>query len=196
MIYFKKIWIPLVTFCIALYCMFKYLPILFNFIVVNTAAINLPISLKNTLAKWNIQFQSITAHLQVNVAYILTFIIVLLILWFIINAFTGQLNRDIKTIFVKRHLLSQVPADDIGSSAKQEKIANTWIKKLRVIKYKKKTYLIIPCGLAHTTLAIIKHRCGIFLLPMLNQTFKKIDWVQEVEVKTFHSMLFLIVKSK
>lgn len=120
------------------------------------------------LTKLKVHAYSITVEMHIFI------IVIYITLIFIatINVLTGQLYLDYKSMQVAKFLMREV-------SQKEEKKANWWIKKLRIIKWRGKLVLIIPCAGTGSVVSTIQKRCDLSLLSWLNDNFPSINWMPQ-----------------
>lgn len=96
----------------------------------------------------------------------------MLAIWVIMDLFTGQLYRDMKSIQVQHYLTRLVPT----SGSPEELAANRWVFRARVVKRKGKLILLIPCTSNSQVLDIIEERCDQSLMRFLADRFKNTSW--------------------
>ncbi|GAJ26825.1 hypothetical protein [Liquorilactobacillus sucicola] len=126
---------------------------------------------------------------------LLMVMVVLLILWFCIDLYTGQFKRDWKTGVLVKHMIRDVPQNNIQMVANEEKKANFWLRKSRISKHRKKLVLRIPCGMNEAVVKIMQQRCKEFLPSWLNTNFKTVNW-QPVVVERKLFFTWIIVREK
>lgn len=113
-----------------------------------------------------------------------------IVTWGSINANTGQLTRDYKSIKLANYLRR------VGRQlSKEEQRANWWIKKCRFIKWHGQLKLVIPCVGNGSVEQIITKRCDRDLMRWLADNFKGDHW-QPMVVKHGSYITWIIVKTK
>lgn len=64
-----------------------------------------------------------------------------------IDLFSGQLVRDVKLVPIIKFLVRDVNQDSLNVVMVEENKANKWIRRSRIIKWKKKLVFIMPIAL-------------------------------------------------
>ena len=72
-------------------------------------------------------------HFTTVLLYIVTILSVLLIVWLLVDIFSGQLKLDLKSAQITRLLRRQVSSESMQVVASEERSANRWIRKGRII---------------------------------------------------------------
>lgn len=151
MFYFRKIWIISELFLLMLWTICKYIGSYFIKFIINSlwsasASGKLPLNPTNLIAK----MQSLNVSLAVlesKVLYIIILIALLVLLWLVIDLFSGQLVRDVKLVPIIKFLVRDVNQDSLNVVMVEENKANKWIRRSRIIKWKKKLVFIMPIAL-------------------------------------------------
>lgn len=132
---------------------------------------------------------------SLDLAIMLVISVALLI--FTIEILTGQVYRDYKSYQLSRFLIRNVAhqVNGLGLSLNEEVDANKWIKKLRIVKWKKRMFLIIPCIGNSSTVSVIKKRCDGALADWLSGNFSGVNWTP-LASKNGGLVTWLIAKEK
>lgn len=128
---------------------------------------------------------------------LITFILTIpvLVLWFAWNLFSGQLRRDFLSDRFTKSLIRYVPIDNTKLIATEEKRANWWIRKGRIVKKHGKLVLRIPCGNNAAIVDIIRRRCDGYVNQWLAQNYPNSNW-SPIEIKHGLFITWLYVKEK
>lgn len=128
---------------------------------------------------------------------LITFILTIpvLVLWFAWNLFSGQLRRDFLSDRFTKSLIRYVPIDNTKLIATEEKRANWWIRKGRIVKKHGKLVLRIPCGNNAAIVDIIRRRCDGYANQWLAQNYPKSNW-SPIEIKHGLFITWLYIKEK
>ncbi|WGN90361.1 hypothetical protein [Ligilactobacillus faecis] len=199
MFYFKKFWIIPELFLLMLWTICKYVGPYFIKFIINalwsaSASGKLSLNPTNLIAK----MQSLNVSLAVlesKVLHIIILIAVLVLLWLVIDLFSGQLVRDIKLVPIIKFLVRDVNQDSLNVVMAEENKANEWIRRSRIIKWKKKLVFIMPIVANGTVMKIIKQRCEQDLLGCLSESFKTVNWTP-IALKKGGLVKWVIVKQK
>lgn len=126
---------------------------------------------------------------------IISIILVLLMIWFLVDLMLGQLKNDFMSKRAMIAMVRNVSKDNMQLNAKEEAKADFWIRKGRMVKWRKKVRLIIPASGNSAVAKIVEARCAEFLLSWLNQNYSRKNWLP-IEVKRTALMTFIIIKEK
>lgn len=189
--YFRKLWsliyLVLGTFYLTCeYVLVKIIEYIANF---------LSASGKVHFATKVYHFVTRVHHFVTLLLYIVTILSVLLIVWLLVDIFSGQLKLDLKSAQITRLLRRQVSSESLQVVASEEKSANCWIRKGRIIQRDSKLMFIIPCFGSSAVAAIIQKRCEDYLLKWLDNNFPRTKWTP-LATKTSGLGTWLIVKEK
>lgn len=122
-------------------------------------------------------------------------IILALVLWLAKDLLSGQFQRDFLSDRLTKSLNRYVPTESIKLISAEEKRANWWIRKGRIIKKHGKLVLRIPCGNNAAIIEIIRKRCDGYVNQWLAQTYPKSNW-SPIEIKHGLFITWLYVKEK
>lgn len=126
---------------------------------------------------------------------ILLIVVFVLICWFISNLTSGQLQRDFLVDRLTKSLIRYVPTGNTKLIAEEEKRANWWIRRGRIIKKHGKLVLRIPCGNNAAVIEIIRKRCDGYVNQWLSQNYPNSNW-SPLEIKHGLFITWLYVKEK
>lgn len=118
-----------------------------------------------------------------------------LVLWLAKDLLLGQLQRDFLSDRLTKSLIRYVPTGNTKLIAEEEKRANWWIRKGRIIKKHGKLVLRIPCGNNAAIIDIIRRRCDGYVNQWLAQTYPNSNW-NTIEIKHGLFITWLYVKEK
>lgn len=139
----------------------------------------------------NIQsFEIVLHNKQLLFRALLIWLTVFILVWVILDVFTGQLYRDYRSVQLSRYLRRSN-----SDLSKEEKRANRWISRSRFIRWKGRTMLIIPCFGNNAVEQIVKKRCDNTLMQWLSDNFKNYRW-QPMIVKHRGFITFLVIQTK
>lgn len=127
--------------------------------------------------------------------YFIVFLFVVLVVWLIVDIFSGQLKLDLKSAQITRLLRRQVSSESMQVVASEERSANCWIRKGRIIQRDSKLMFIIPCFGSSAVAAIIQKRCEDYLPKWLDNNFPRIKWTP-LDTKTSGLGTWFIVREK
>lgn len=122
-------------------------------------------------------------------------IILALVLWLAKDLLSGQLKRDFLSDRFTKSLIRYVPTESIRLISEEEKRANWWIRKGRIVKKHGKLVLRIPCGNNAAVIEIIRKRCDGYVNQWLSQNYPKSNW-SPLEIKHGLFITWLYVKEK
>ncbi len=128
---------------------------------------------------------------------LITFILTIpvLVLWFAWNLFSGQLRRDFLSDRFTKSVIRYVPMESIKLISEEEKRANWWIRKGRIVKKHGKLMLKIPCGNNAAVIDIIQRRCDGYANQWLAQNYPNSNW-SPLEIKHGLFITWLYVREK
>lgn len=115
---------------------------------------------------------------------------VFILVWMILDVFTGQLYRDYRSAQLSRYLKRSD-----SELSREEQRANWWISRSRFIRWDGLTMLIIPSSGNSAVEQIIQKRCESTLMQWLSDNFKNYRW-QPMIVKHSGFIMFLVIKTK
>lgn len=119
----------------------------------------------------------------------------LLTVWLIIDVINGQLKLDYYSIQLGKHLQRSTGNTLQMMKIEQDK-ANYWLKRLRIIHWKHRLYVLIPCGPSAAVEEIVKDRCDNYIIGWLNLTIKNTNWINKITEYNRAHFNWLIVKEK
>lgn len=114
---------------------------------------------------------------------------------FTIECINGQAYRDYKSYQLARFLVRRALKPNQNLILSEETDANRWIKMLRIIRWKKKLMLIIPCMGSSMVVSVIKKRCEESLMDWLDGNFDNVNWTP-LSVRSRGMITWLVVKEK
>lgn len=126
---------------------------------------------------------------------IISIILVLLMIWFLVDLMLGQLKNDFMGKRVMISMVRNVSKNNMQLNAEEEAKADFWIKKGRIVKWRKKLRLIIPGSGNSAVAKIVEARCDEILLSWLNQNYSRKNWLP-IKVKRTSLMTFIIIQEK
>ena len=103
-------------------------------------------------------------------------IILALVLWLVKDLLSGQFKRDFLSDRFTKSLIRYVPTESIRLISEEEKRANWWIRKGRIVKRHGKLMLKIPCGNNAAIIEIIRKRCDGYVNQWLAQNYPNSNW--------------------
>ncbi|GAX02866.1 hypothetical protein IWT140_00464 [Secundilactobacillus pentosiphilus] len=93
--------------------------------------------------------------------FILVLLVAGVIIWFVVDYKSGQLHNDYIAWNFGRMLQKTLPeSNDSSPSSSDDRTANHFLKKCKIVKYNNQLSVIIPCGRQAVILQIIKDRCN------------------------------------
>lgn len=130
-------------------------------------------------------------------ALLIIFILIIFVLvpWLAKDLLSGQLRRDFLSDRFTKSLIRYVPMESIKLISEEEKRANWWIRKGRIIKKHGKLVLRIPCGSNAAVIEIIRKRCDGYANQWLAQNYPNSNW-SPIEIKHGLFITWLYVKEK
>lgn len=139
MLYFKKFWIVPEVLLLIFWTLCKYVgPYSINSVTKVLWGISNELSLDFTSLV--IKLKKLNDSLEIlesKVFYTVIIIAVLVFVWLLVDLFNGQLVRDIKLAPTIRFLVRDIAQDSLNVVMSEERDANKWIKRSRVIKWEK-----------------------------------------------------------
>lgn len=189
MIYFRRIWTKLLT-------------ILFAFLIIALGLKKVLDFLSGKLAQRGV----INNHLNlidnywlvISKEYLVGLILLLLlvlILWALLNLITGQLKRDYYSMQLSKHLQRQITQNSYQMNTVEERKANYWLRRLRIIKWKSRMIVLIPCGPNAAVQSIIKERCEQYVIDWLVTNIKS-KWNIKINIHNSIHFNWLYVSEK
>ena len=118
-----------------------------------------------------------------------------LVLWLAKDLLLGQLQRDFLSDRFTKSLIRYVPTESIRLISEEEKRANWWIRKGRIVKKHGKLMLKIPCGNNAAVIDIIQRRCDGYANQWLAQNYPNSNW-SPLEIKHGLFITWLYVREK
>ncbi|MDM8284883.1 hypothetical protein [Ligilactobacillus salivarius] len=152
----------------------------------------LDINLYNSINNRIYQFSN-NGYESLLIIFIL--IIPVLVIWFILNVTSGQFKRDFLSDRLTKSLTRYVPTENVKLISAEEKRANWWIRKGRIVKRHGKLMLKIPCGNNAAIIEIIRKRCDGYVNQWLAQNYPNSNW-SPLEIKHGLFITWLYVREK
>lgn len=194
MIYFRKVWMSALV--LAFVCRVGCQAVLS---IVNElmafASRWFPIKNSELYFTWNKKISTNILIIADKSIIVIQILIAIIICVFIFDLLSGQLYRDYKSKQLVKFLLREVPSQNLNLVVMEEENANRWIKKLRIVKWRGKMLLIIPCIGSGAVVSVIKKRCDTSLPEWLYGNFKGTSWTP-LTVKSGGSISWLTTKEK
>lgn len=181
MLYFRIVWVKIILFLFVLLGIAKI-------ILIPLSKLMIWISIMPELAIMNCSSKLMTASAKlsgfsidlINLVIVLLFLIgITLAIWLIMDVFNGQLKLDYYSVQLGKHLQRSQTNNLQMVKSEQEK-ANYWLKKLRIVKWKHRLYVLIPCGPNAAVEDVIKERCDNYTIGWLNLTIKNTTWINKI----------------
>lgn len=122
-------------------------------------------------------------------------IILALVLWLVKDLLSGQFKRDFLSDRFTKSLIRYVPTESIRLISEEEKRANWWIRKGRIVKRHGKLMLKIPCGNNAAIIEIIRKRCDGYVNQWLAQNYPNSNW-SPLEIKHGIFITWLYIREK
>lgn len=152
----------------------------------------LDINLYNSINNRIYQFSN-NGYESLLIIFIL--IIPVLVIWFISNVTSGQFKRDFLADRFTKSLIRYVPTESIRLISEEEKRANWWIRRGRIVKKHGKLVLRIPCGNNATIIEIIRKRCDGYANQWLAQNYPNSNW-GPIEIKHGLFITWIYIREK
>lgn len=130
---------------------------------------------------------------------VLTIILLLCLLLMVITIFdlvTGQIKRDYYSVQLGKHLQRNIGKNNSQLVESEQEKANYWLKRLRIIKWRHRIYLLIPCGPKAAVQEVIRERCENYLIDWLNLNMSRINWTNRINKRNSLHFNWLIVAEK
>ena len=182
MIYFRRLWAKMLTIFFMLWIIVlglkQVLDLLFNRLS-QRGVINNRLNLIDNY--WLVISKEYFAGL-------ILLMLLILILWLLLNLITGQLKRDYYSMQLSKHLQRQIAQNSYQINTTEESKANYWLKRLRIIRWKGKMIVLIPCGPNAEVQRIIQGRCKQYVIDWLVTNIKKGKW--NIKINTHNSIHF------
>lgn len=198
MLYWRRIWIKIMAILLALLMTAKIFvrPVskLLVWVIDRQVNLNLIVS-PTTLLKISNELYLFADKLTKISTTILMLVLVILTIWVIIDIFNGQLKLDYYSIQLGKHLQrSQI--NNLQMVKDEQDKANYWLKWLRIVCWRHRLYVLIPCGSNAAVEDIIKERCDNYTIGWLNLTIKNSNWINKInQYNRLHSN-WLVLKEK
>lgn len=186
MLYFRRFWLILFAILLGVYAFYKFVILkILNYI-----------ETKNNLNfdNWNPNLGRVNSIVG-EIPTIAYFLLILLIIFLTTDFITGQLYRDFKSIQITHKLLRDINAESLQVVAKEENAANRWIRKGRIMRWKKKLFFAVPCLGNSSVISVIKGRCDKYLLEWLNSNFNSVFWTP-IKIKNLGTLSVIYVREK
>lgn len=143
----------------------------------------------NKLSTFNWYFET----LIFVVAYLLGLFLVGIL---ILDLFTGQLKRDYYSIQIGKHLQREVSPSNMQLVVSEQRKANYWLRRLRIIRWRHRLVVLIPCGPNAAVQDVIKERCNSYLINWLHLNFSKVSWGNQIKAHNSLHFNWLVVEEK
>ncbi|MCO7135806.1 hypothetical protein [Ligilactobacillus salivarius] len=130
-------------------------------------------------------------------ALLIIFILIIftLVPWLAKDLLSGQLRRDFLSDRFTKSLIRYVPMESIKLISEEEKRANWWIRKGRIVKKHGKLVLKIPCSNNAAIIDIIQRRCDGYANQWLAQNYPNSNW-NSIEIKHGLFITWLYIREK
>lgn len=126
---------------------------------------------------------------------ILMLLLLILTIWVIIDIFNGQLKLDYYSIQLGKHL-QRSQTNNLQMVKDEQDKANYWLRWLRIVRWRHRLYVLLPCGPSAAVENIIKDRCDNYTIGWLNLTIKNSNWINKInQYNRLHSN-WLVLKEK
>lgn len=193
MYYFRRCWLWLLFILgigmIVLHYGYRLLAMIFSIIFKFS---QLDINLYNSINNRIYQFSN-NGYESLLIIFIL--MIPGLALWLAKDLLLGQFKRDFLSDRFTKSLIRYIPMESIKLISAEEKRANWWIRKGRIIKKHGKLVLRIPCGNNAAIIEIIRKRCDGYVNQWLSQNYPNSNW-SPIEIKHGLFITWLYVREK
>ncbi len=105
------------------------------------------------------------------------------------------LKLDYYSIQLGKHL-QRSQTNNLQMVKDEQDKANYWLKWLRIVCWRHRLYVLIPCGSNAAVEDIIKERCDNYTIGWLNLTIKNSNWINKInQYNRLHSN-WLVLKEK
>lgn len=190
MIYFRRLWAKMLTIFFMLWIIVlglkQVLDLLFNRLS-QRGVINNRLNLIDNY--WLVISKEYLAGL-------ILLMLLILILWLLLNLITGQLKRDYCSVQLSKHLQRQIVQNSYQMNSIEENKANYWLKRLRIIRWKGRIMVLIPCGPNAAVQRIIKERCEQYLINWLTTNLNGYKWNIKINIHNSIHFNWLYVSEK
>ena len=196
MFYIRRILSRILLVVLSLYLLMRLIMALTQYLipVVVKVAVIVQFDSQSLIAHMQQFNASVTNIVHKLVIYLLVFITVVII-GGIIDACTGQLCRDIKSAQLARFLIRQTDSDTVTMNKREEKIANKWVRRARIVRWHKRLRLLIPCVGNSAVVGLIEERCRQHLVDWLSSNFADTHWTP-MRVKIGGLFSWIIISEK
>lgn len=175
MIYFRRVWMKLLTVLLVLWFAVLSLIKILGFLV---QELNQQGVVNDRLSKINSYLINAKEYIE-GLTILLCFI---LVVWFLLNLVTGQLKRDYYSVQLSKHLQRQTNQGNLQMNTIEENKANFWLKRLRIIKWRRRLIVLIPSGPNAAVEDVIQTRCNRYLINWLITNMKKYRWNAKLDI--------------
>lgn len=197
MLYFRRIWLKLILALLGIIVVAQIIlkPLSKLFVITFNELTKVTVTDFGFLLSWSNKLAIFSEKVADLAVGCLITVILVLIIWLLIDLFTRQLKLDYYSIQLGKHLQKARVNNFKVAESEQEK-ANFWLRRLRIIRWKHKYYVLIPCGPRAAVQDIIKGRCDGYCIGWLNLTIKDSDWANGILVHDTLHFNWLILKGK
>ena len=198
MLYWRRIWIKIMVILLALLMTAKFVirPVskLLVWVIDRQVNLNLIVA-PTTLLKISNRLNLFADKLTKISTTILMLLLLILTIWVIIDIFNGQLKLDYYSIQLGKHL-QRSQTDNLQMVKDEQDKANYWLRWLRIVRWRHRLYVLLPCGPSAAVENIIKDRCDNYTIGWLNLTIKNSNWINKInQYNRLHSN-WLVLKEK
>lgn len=198
MLYWRRIWIKIMVILLALLMTAKFVirPVskLLVWVIDRQVNLNLIVA-PTTLLKISNKLNLFADKLTKISTTILMLLLLILTIWVIIDIFNGQLKLDYYSIQLGKHL-QRSQTNNLQMVKDEQDKANYWLRWLRIVRWRHRLYVLLPCGPSAAVENIIKDRCDNYTIGWLNLTIKNSDWINKInQYNRLHSN-WLVLKEK
>ena len=198
MLYWRRIWIKIMVILLALLMTAKFVirPVskLLVWVIDRQVNLNLIVA-PTTLLKISNKLNLFADKLTKISTTILMLVLVILTIWVIIDIFNGQLKLDYYSIQLGKHL-QRSQTNNLQMVKDEQDKANYWLRWLRIVRWRHRLYVLLPCGPSAAVENIIKDRCDNYTIGWLNLTIKNSNWINKInQYNRLHSN-WLVLKEK
>lgn len=198
MLYWRRIWIKIMVILLALLMTAKFVirPVskLLVWVIDRQVNLNLIVA-PTTLLKISNKLNLFADKLTKISTTILMLLLLILTIWVIIDIFNGQLKLDYYSIQLGKHL-QRSQTNNLQMVKDEQDKANYWLRWLRIVRWRHRLYVLLPCGPSAAVENIIKDRCDNYTIGWLNLTIKNSNWINKInQYNRLHSN-WLVLKEK
>lgn len=198
MLYWRRIWIKIMVILLALLMTAKFVirPVskLLVWVIDRQVNLNLIVA-PTTLLKISNKLNLFADKLTKISTTILMLLLLILTIWGIIDIFNGQLKLDYYSIQLGKHL-QRSQTNNLQMVKDEQDKANYWLRWLRIVRWRHRLYVLLPCGPSAAVENIIKDRCDNYTIGWLNLTIKNSNWINKInQYNRLHSN-WLVLKEK